>query len=35
MIKLGCVSTETRGAVIPGFWEDMIDFLDGQFIPKH
>jgi hypothetical protein len=35
MIKLGRVSTETRGAVVPGYWEDMTEFIDGQFIPKH
>lgn len=34
MIKLGRVSRETRGAIIPGYWEDMIEFRDGQFIKK-
>jgi len=34
MIKLGRVSKETRGPVVPGYWEDTILFRDGNRIPK-
>lgn len=34
MIKLGRVSKQTLGVVIPGYWEDTIDFLDGQYVKK-
>lgn len=34
MIRLGQVSKETRGPVIPNYWEDTIEFLDGNVIRK-
>ena len=34
MIKLGRVSTETRGPVIAGCVEDLIELNDGSRYPK-
>lgn len=32
MIKLGRVSQKTRGVEVPGYIEDLIDRLPGQYI---
>lgn len=34
MIKLGAVSTNTRGIPLPNFVEDLIFWLCGQFYPQ-
>jgi hypothetical protein len=34
MIKLGRVSMLTRGLVVPGYWEDIVEFNDGERIKK-
>lgn len=34
MIKLGRVSKETRGPVIPNYWEDLSEFRDGSIFRK-
>lgn len=34
MIKLGRVSKETRGPVLPGMIEDLIYRVDGSNFPK-